>query len=423
MERNVLSGDALYQDVYEKYTKHLNPNLAKLMGFAGFGVEVRAEGCYIYDHEDRKYLDCLGGYGTFSFGHRNPKVVEAVKKQLDIMPLGGKAFFSQKAADLATRLAELAPGDLQFSFFCNSGTEAVEACLKMAKGASGKSKIVSTEGSYHGKTLGALATTGREKYRKKFEPLMPGVQFVPYGDVDALVAAIDDQTACVILEPIQGEGGIIVPPDGYLRAAREACDKHGAYLIFDEVQTGMGRTGYVFACNYEGVAPDMMTLAKAIGGGVMPLGVAMFTESIYQKVFGENPMAHTSTFGGNPLACAAGLAALDVLIDENLCERSTVLGERMLSGFQAIQAKYPDLLAAVRGRGLMVGVEFAMDEVGEVVVATLMKHGVCVAYALNNPRVLRFEPPLIMTEAEVDHAVASFEAGMAETQELLAMLV
>lgn len=423
MERESLTGDALYQDVYEKYTKHMNPNLAKLMGFAGFGVEVRAEGCYIYDHENRKYLDCLGGYGTFSFGHRNPKVVEAVKKQLDIMPLGGKAFFSQKAADLAERLAQLAPGNLQFSFFCNSGTEAVEACLKMAKGASGKSKIVSTEGSYHGKTLGALATTGREKYRKKFEPLMPGVHFIPFGDIEALKAAIDDQTACVILEPIQGEGGIIVPPDGYLQAAREACDQHGAYLIFDEVQTGMGRTGHIFACNYEGVAPDMMTLAKAIGGGVMPLGVAMYTEEIYQKVFGENPMAHTSTFGGNSMACAAGLAALDVLIDENLCERSRVLGNRMLAGFEKIQAKYPDLLAAVRGRGLMVGIEFAMDEVGEVVVATLMKHGVCVAYALNNPRVLRFEPPLIMTEEEVDHALTSFEAGMAETQELLAMLV
>ena len=423
MEPNAMERDALYQDVYEKYMNFINPNLAKLMGFGGFGVEMRAEGCYIYDHEGRQFLDCLGGYGTFSFGHRHPRIIDAVKRQLDIMPLSGKAFFGQNAANLAAKLAELTPGDLKVSFFCNSGTEAVEACLKLAKGATGRVKIVSTEGSYHGKTLGALAATGRAKYRKKFEPLMPGVEFVPYGDVEALVNAVDDQTACVILEPIQGEGGIIVPPDGYLRAAREACDKHGALLIFDEVQTGMGRTGYRFGCNHEGVAPDLMSLAKAIGGGVMPLGVAVYTEDVYNKVFGENPLAHTSIFGGNPLACAAGLEALAVLEEEGLAERSRILGERMLAGFRKIQAKFPELLADVRGRGLMIGAEFSMDEVGEVVVATLMKHGVCVAYTLNNPRVLRFEPPLTVSEEQIEKALAAFEDGLIETQALLALLV
>jgi putrescine aminotransferase len=414
--------DALYQDVYEKYTRYINPNLARLMGFAGFGVEMRGEGCYIYDQEGRQYLDCLGGYGTFTFGHRNPKVIEAVKRQLDEMPLSGKAFFNAQTANLAEKLAEIAPGDLKFSFFCNSGAEAVEACLKMAKGATQRIKIVSTHGSYHGKTLGALATTGREKYRKKFEPLMPGVEFVDYGSIEQLVNAIDDHTACFIVEPIQGEGGIIVPPDGYLRAAREACDRHGALLIFDEVQSGLGRAGYNFACEHEGVAPDMMPLAKAIGGGVMPLGVAMYTEDIYHKIFGDNPMAHTSTFGGNPLACAAGLAALEILTTENLGENSRVLGKHMLEGFQAIQAKFPDLLGEVRGRGLMIGVEFTMDEVGEVVVAQLMKHGVCVAYALNNPRVLRFEPPLVISLEQVNHALGAFEAGLQETADLLALL-
>ena len=385
--------DALYQDVYEKYMNFINPNLAKLMGFGGFGVEMRAEGCYIFDHEGRQFLDCLGGYGTFSFGHRHPRIIDAVKRQLDIMPLSGKAFFGQNAANLAAKLAELTPGDLKVSFFCNSGTEAVEACLKLAKGATGRVKIVSTEGSYHGKTLGALAATGRAKYRKKFEPLMPGVEFVPYGDVEALVNAV------------------------------EACDKHGALLIFDEVQTGMGRTGYRFGCNHDGVAPDLMSLAKAIGGGVMPLGVAVYTEDVYNKVFGENPLAHTSTFGGNPLACAAGLEALAVLEEEGLAERSRILGERMLAGFRKIQAKFPELLADVRGRGLMIGAEFSMDEVGEVVVATLMKHRVCVAYTLNNPRVLRFEPPLTVSEEQIEKALAAFEDGLIETQALLALLV
>ncbi|MEI7575333.1 MAG: aspartate aminotransferase family protein [Armatimonadota bacterium] len=416
-----MSADALYTDVYEKYTKYINPNLAKLMGFAGFGVEMRAEGCYIYDHEGRQFLDCLGGYGTFTFGHRNPVVIEAVKVQLDQIALSGKAFFTKQQADLAEKLAEITPGNLQFSFFCNSGAEAVEAALKLAKGATGRAKIVSTNGSYHGKTLGALATTGREKYRKKFFPLMPGVEFVNYGNTDALVQAIDDQTACVILEPVQGEGGIIVPPDGYLRAAREACDKHGALLILDEVQSGLGRTGYAFACNYEGITPDIMTLAKAIGGGVMPLGVTVYTEDIYNKVYGENPMIHTSTFGGNPLACAAGLAALSQLSPE-LIENSQRMGERMINGFREIQSRYPAILGDVRGRGLMIGIEFTEDEVGEVAVATLMKEGVCVAYALNNPRVLRWEPPLIINAEQVDHAVSALNTAMLEVQELLAVL-
>ena len=416
-----MSADALYTDVYEKYTKYINPNLAKLMGFAGFGVEMRAEGCYIYDHEGRQFLDCLGGYGTFTFGHRNPVVIEAVKAQLDQIALSGKAFFTKQQADLAEKLAEITPGNLQFSFFCNSGAEAVEAALKLSKGATGRSKIVSSNGSYHGKTLGALATTGREKYRKKFLPLMPGVEFVDYGDIDALVAAIDDQTACVILEPVQGEGGIIVPPDGYLSAAREACDRHGALLILDEVQSGLGRTGAAFACNHEGVTPDIMTLAKAIGGGVMPLGVAVYTEDIYNKVYGENPMIHTSTFGGNPLACAAGLAALSQLTPE-LIENSRAMGERMLNGFKEIQSRFPAILGDVRGRGLMIGIEFTEDEVGEVAVATLMKEGVCVAYALNNPRVLRWEPPLIINAEQVDHAIAALNTAMLEVEALLAVL-
>ena len=416
-----MSADALYTDVYEKYTKYINPNLTKLMGFAGFGVEMRAEGCYIYDHEGRQFLDCLGGYGTFTFGHRNPVVIEAVKAQLDQIALSGKAFFTKQQADLAEKLAVITPGNLQFSFFCNSGAEAVEAALKLAKGATGRAKIVSTNGSYHGKTLGALATTGREKYRKKFLPLMPGVEFVNYGDIEALVNAIDDQTACVILEPVQGEGGIIVPPDGYLKAAREACDKHGALLILDEVQSGLGRTGYAFACNHEGVTPDIMTLAKAVGGGVMPLGVTVYTSEIYEKVYGDNPMIHTSTFGGNPLACAAGLAALSQLTPE-LIENSQKMGERMLNGFKEIQSRYPAILGDVRGRGLMIGIEFTEDEVGEVAVATLMKEGVCVAYALNNPRVLRWEPPLIINAEQVDHAIAALNTAMLEVQELLAVL-
>ncbi|MEA2553923.1 MAG: putrescine aminotransferase [Fimbriimonadaceae bacterium] len=417
-----MDSDALFEDVLGKYSRHINPYLAKLQAFAGFGVETYAEGCYIYDHEGRKLLDCLGGYGTFAVGHRNPKVVEAVKKQLDSIALSGKAFFTKPAADLAERLAGIAPSGLEFCFFCNSGAEAVEAALKFAKGSTGRTKLVSTEGSFHGKTLGALSVTGREKYRKRFEPLIPGVVFVPYGDSDAAVKAIDSQTAAFIVEPIQGEGGIIVPPDGYLMEIRRACDKHGTLFIADEVQTGLGRTGRMFAVEWEGVNPDLMTLAKSLGGGVMPLGCCMGTDAIWTEVYGQNPLAHTSTFGANALACAAGIAALDVIEQEDLVSRSKVMGDVMLAGMQDLQSRHSDLISEVRGRGLMVGVEFAMDEVGELTVAQMLKRGLCVAYALNNPRVLRFEPPLIITEEQVHFAVDTLDAALVETKELLATI-
>lgn len=417
-----MDADALQEKVVEQYSNHVNPWLARLMNFAGFGVEVRAEGCYMYDQEGKKYLDCLGGYGVFGLGHRHPKVVQAVKDQLDQMPLSGKTFFSSKQGALAEKLAQISPGDLQYTFFSNSGAEAVEAALKFAKMATGRSKIVSTEGSYHGKTLGALATTGREKYRKPFLPLMPGVEFVSFGDSEAMANAIDDQTACVIIEPIQGEGGVHVAPDGYLQLIRNKCTQNGALMIADEVQTGMGRTGRLFGCDHDAVAPDILTLAKSLGGGVMPIGATLGTQAVWERVFGVNSLIHTSTFGGNPLACAAGLAAFEVIEEEGLVERAAKTGAFMTRALQEMADKH-DLVSQVRGRGLLIGVEFAIDEVGELVIAQLVKRGMVAAYTLNNPRVIRIEPPLIIEESEAAWAVETFDDAVSETAELLATLV
>jgi len=418
-----MDADALFADVVDKYSKHVNPYLAKLLQFAGFGVEMRGEGCYIYDQDGKQYLDCLGSYGCFSLGHRHPVVVAAVKDQLDNLALSGKAFFSKQGADLAAKLAEITPAGLDYVFYCNSGAEAVEAALKFAKGATGKSKIVSTVNSFHGKTLGALSTTGKEKYRKPFEPLLPGVVFVPFGDAEAAAREIDSDTACMIVEPIQGEGGIIIPPPGYLKALREACDRTGALLIIDEVQTLLGRTGKWFGSDHDGVSGDLMPMAKALGGGVMPIGAVMGTADIWEKIYGNNPLSHTSTFGGNPLACSAALATIKVMEDEGLVERSAKMGEIMKQGLAGVAAKHSDLVKEVRGKGLMIGVEFQMDEVGELVVAQMLKRGMCAAYTLNNPRVLRFEPPLIIDENQIAFAVETFEASVAETAEILAALV
>lgn len=415
-----MDGDALFAEVVDKYTEFVNPSLARLLSFAGFGVETHASGCYLYDQDDRAILDCLGGYGVFSLGHRHPRVVEAVKAQLDRMPLSGKAFFSKPQADLAEKLASITPGALRFSFFCNSGAEAVEGALKFAKGATRRPKILSTLGSFHGKTLGALSTTGKKSYREPFEPLMPGVEFVPYGDAQAMRNAVDGDTAAVIVEPLQGEGGIIVPPDGYLRAVREACDAHGALMIADEVQTGLGRTGKMFGCDWDGVAPDLMALAKALGGGVMPIGAVVGTQGVWEAIYGEKPLSHTSTFGGNPMACAAALAAIEVLESEGLLRNAQAMGELLLQLLSDVRSRHSDLLCDVRGRGLMIGVEFTQDEVGELVVAQMLKRGLCAAYTLNNPRVMRFEPPLIIDADQVRFAATTFGEAVAETAEMLA---
>lgn len=413
-----MNADALRASVVSDYSEHLNPGLAKLMQFAGFGVEVQAEGMYITDQDGRQYLDFLGGYGVFSLGHRHPDVLKAVVDQLQKQPLSSKTFFNPVQGALARRLSEVAPEGLQYTFFSNSGTEAVEAALKMARAATGRSGFVSTEGGYHGKTLGALSVTGREKYRKPYLPLVPGASFLPYGDLTAAEAAINETTAAFIVETVQGEGGVHVAPPGYLAGLRAACDRAGALLIADEVQTGLGRTGKWFGCDHEGVRPDLMTLAKALGGGVMPIGATMGTAAVWNKVFADNPLTHTSTFGGNPLACAAGLAVLDIMERDNLVERVATQGDRLQAALKEAFKDQP-LVAEVRGQGLLIGVEFAEDEVGELVIAQMMKRGVIAAYTLNNPRVIRMEPPFLVTDEQIDHAVNCLKESVAETADLI----
>ncbi|MEO7453812.1 MAG: aspartate aminotransferase family protein [Fimbriimonadales bacterium] len=406
-----------------KYAQYVNPGLAKLLDFAGYGVEMEAEGCYITDDAGKRYLDCLGGYGVFSPGHRHPKVVEAAKKALDTMPLSSKVFFSKQYADLAEKLASIAPGDLQFTFMCNSGTEAVEGALKMAKVYDHRPKVVSTVGGYHGKSMGALSATGKDNYREPFYPLIPEFCHVRYNDVDAMRSSVDDHTAAVIVETVQGEGGIHVPDAGYLPAVREICDAHGALLILDEVQTGFGRTGKMFGAEHTGVVPDIMTLAKGLSGGVVPVGAVMGTAAVWERAFGENPLLHTSTFGGNPLACSVALAAIEVIEEEGLAENSRVVGEHLIARLREVGAHFPAVFSEVRGVGLMIGVEFSMDDVAELTIAAMVKRNVVAAYTLNNPRVIRFEPPLIMTKEQADTAVDVFADAVAETEQLLAAVM
>ncbi|HET7263287.1 MAG TPA: aspartate aminotransferase family protein [bacterium] len=412
--------DRLVRDTLERYRHYLNPGLARLYRFGGTEtVEWEAEGCFVWDVHGRAYIDCACGPAIFNIGHRHPRVLAAVREQLDRIPMSVRTMPSAPQAELAERLGRLTPGDLQYSFFCNSGAEAVEGALKLARLATGRPGIVAMSDAFHGKTFGALSATGREHYRRPFEPLVPGFTHVPFGDLAALEAAVGPETAAVILEPIQGEAGVIVPPVGYLRAVRDLCDRRGILLIADEIQTGLGRTGRLFCVEHEDVTPDIMTVAKALGGGVVPIGAFVARPRLWDQ-FRRDPYLHSSTFGGNPLACRAAIATLDVLVEERLADRAETLGVRFLDRLRGVQARHPRIVRAVRGRGLMIGVEFTHSDYALLVSAEAGHRGVITFYTLNKPEVIRIEPPLVITSDLIDRAVDGIDGAVVEAERLLA---
>ena len=399
--------------------RHITPCLAGLLRVTGLDrVESHAEGPYVWDTTGKRYLDFLGLYGALNLGHRHPRVVEAVRAQLERMPMSVRVLVSEPTARLAAKLAEITPEGLEMVFFGNSGAEAVEAAIKLARAYTGKPGIVTTQGGFPGKTMGALSLTPKPEYQDPAKPLLPGVKAVPYGDLEALEAAIDEETAAVIVEPIQGEGGIRVPPDGYLKGVRELTREKGVLMIADEVQTGLGRTGKLFGVDWEEVAPDLMTLAKALGGGVMPIGACVGRREVFE-IFKQNPLFHSSTFGGNPLAAAAALAAIEVTLEENLPQRALEMGGYLMAGLKELKAQYPHLIEDVRGRGLMLGVEFTDADIGALVVAELAERGVITAFGLNNPKVVRLEPPLIIGKEHVDEALSAFSESLKATEKAL----
>jgi putrescine aminotransferase len=413
---------ALFDETYENYRTYVNPPLARVMKLSGSPVEVTGEGVEIVDHTGKRYLDFAGGYGVFTLGYRHPRVVAAVKAQLDVMALSGRTMFNPLQGRLAKRLAQLTPGDLQISFFANSGTEAVEGALKLARAATRRTKVVATIDAFHGKTLGALSASGSEIYRAPFAPLVPDVVHVPFGDLDALAREITGAAAFVV-EPIQAEGGVNVPPPAYLPGARALCDRAGALLVADEVQTGLGRCGALFACDLAGVVPDVMTLAKGLSGGVVPIGAVIARAAAWNAAYGHAPLLHTSTFGGNELACAAALAALDVLVDDDLATNARERGAALLAGARAIAARFPTVIADARGAGLLVGLELCHEGYAGAIIPELLKRGVTAAWTLNRQRVIRLEPALIVTADQIATALGALDEAVAVAAERLGALV
>jgi len=348
-------------------------------------------GSHVWDTDNNEYIDCMGGYGVALVGHRNERVVNAIKSQIDKVITVHSSFYNKTREEFLQTLIGAAPSGLSQVHLNNSGAESVEAAIKFARKFTGKKKMVAMKGSYHGKSMGALSLTFNPKYREPFQPLVEKVSFSPYGDVNALRDVVDKDTAFVILEPIQGESGIHVPPEGFLQEVRKICDENDSLLIFDEIQSGLGRTGSMWASEHWKTVPDIMWLAKGIAGGV-PMGVTLVRPDILAVMKkGE----HSSTFGGNPLACAAGTATLHALTQDGLIENAKSIGEKFSNGLEELKSKHP-IIREVRGKGLMIGVELKF-EVKDILMEVI-KNGLLLLYSGRN--ILRLLPPLVISEED-----------------------
>ena len=414
--------DWVVHESVEGFRDNVNPGFLeyrKSVSTDYTAVEWKDSGVHFTDIYGKDFIDCLGGYGIFNVGHRHPKVMEAVMNQMKRQALHSQELLDPLRAMLAKLVAAITPGDLQYSFFTNSGTESVEGALKLARLHSKRSGFIATIGAFHGKSLGSLSATSKYVFREPFLPLIPGFRHVPYGDADALEKEIasaeftGEDIAAVILEPIQGEGGVIIPPDDYFPKVREICNRHGVLLIADEVQTGMGRTGKMFGVEHYGVVPDIMCLAKSFGGGVMPIGAFVSTKEIWEEMT-PNPFIHTTTFGGNPVCCAAAIAAINVTLEERLPEQAKEKGDYFMPKLLNLMSKYKNICAEGRGRGLLIGMEFTSNEAGYEVAKGLFEHGVLVAGTLINAKTLRIEPPLTITKAELDKVLEALGKVFAE---------
>jgi predicted acetylornithine/succinylornithine family transaminase len=365
---------------------------------------VRGKGTRVWDLAGEEYLDFVSGLAVCNLGHCHPRVVKTIQEQAEKLIHVSNFYYIEPQIQLALLLCKHSFADKVF--FCNSGAEANEGALKLArkfaKEKAGKDRyeIITMERSFHGRTLATLTATGQEKFHKGYDPLMPGFKYVPFNDIGAVKKAIDSKTCAVMVEPIQGEGGVNCPSEGYLKALRELCDENGLLLIYDEVQVGMGRTGKLFAYEHEGVEPDILTLAKSLAGGV-PIGALLIKKGIADSF---KPGDHASTFGGNPLASAAGVAALTAILEEGMLDNCQKIGDYFLSKLEEIKKKFL-FVKEVRGKGLILGMELEMD--GGSVVKEMLKKKILINCTMGN--VLRFLPPLIVTKEEVDRVVKALE--------------
>ena len=398
----------------DDYRNRFGEHLAQTVPGRKELVVDQASGSTLRMADGRVMLDMTSGIAVANVGHCHPAVVEAVQRQVARyahVNVYGR-YVVPEQVEIVERLARVAPEGLDVAFLTSTGTEANEGALKLARKATGRPGFVAFERAFHGRTFGALSVTWKEEWRKPFEPLLPGVRFVPFDDVAAADAAIDLTVAAVIVEPIQGEAGVRVPSDDFLPALRRLCDERGALLICDEVQGAMGRSGKWYSFQHWDVVPDIVTLAKSLGGG-LPLGAILSRQDLF-ATFLDPPLSHLTTFGGNPVACAAAIAAFDVIEREGLIEQSARLGDYLIERLGSVQNQFPDRIADVRGKGLWVAFDVAPAESGQPVVKALEKRGILVGSMLNSAGTIRVAPPLVITASEIDTFIGALRAVFME---------
>lgn len=430
-EVNEAEGKQIIEESLFNFAEHFNKGwleYRKSVTEAGDWAvtEWTGSGAIFRDVLGREYIDCLGGYGLFDLGWAHPEVVAAVRNQLNRTPMPSQELIDPLRGVLARLMAQITPGDIKYSFFCASGTEAVEGAIKLAKMYTKKNGFIVAVKAFHGKTMGSLSMMGKADYRQPPGILYGGpVYHVPFGDADAVERQLDIckkvgiDIAAVLFEPIQGEAGAIVPPDDFWPRIRELTRHYGVLLIADEVQTGMGRTGKLWGVEHWNVVPDILSVAKSLGGGVMPISAFCSTEEIWQCMMYPNPFIHTTTTGGGALACSAAIAAIQVTLRDRLWEQAAAKGDYLMPKLQELAAKYPQIYHSITGKGLLIGQHFHDAEVGYKVAAGLFKRGVLVAGTLTSAHTIRIEPPLVITYEQIDEVLNRLADTLAEVSKTI----
>jgi len=416
----------IHDDAIRNFNENVNP------GWLEYRKSVSTDSAFIewtdsVDHfEDLngvQFIDCLGGFGIYTCGHRNPEILKTVQAQLATYALHSQELVDPLRGYLARLTALITPGDLQYCFFTNGGAEAVEMALKLARLATGGRWYISTVGAFHGKSMGAISMGGKGAYREDYVPLIQQVQHVEYGNADAMEAAIKnlqtvgEKVAGVIIEPIQGEAGVAIPPPGYLTKVREMCDKYGVAMIVDEIQTGMGRTGTLWRCEVEDVTPDIMTYGKAFGAGIMPITGIIARPKMWVEKLIDNPwILGSPTFGGNPLACAAAIGAIKYTLEYDIPQMCADKGKLFMDKLAELQKKYPTVLTTFRGAGLLICMEFPEAEVGYAVVKGMFSRHVMTAGTLVNAKTVRIEPPAVLSDESIQKVFLALDESLAEVK-------
>lgn len=409
------------EGIVNRFAQHVSSG--KVETFKMFGLDFvfgRREGAYVWDAtSDKELINCHCNGGVFNLGHRNPKIIAALTDSLKELDIGNHHFVSEQRATLAERLAELTPGDITYTVFGVSGGEAIDLAIKLARGYTGKLKIISALGGYHGHTGLALAT-GDEQYRQPFGPNPPGFIQVPFGDISALRQAIDDKTAAVIFETIPATSGMPIPPSDYFPQAKKLCVDNGVLLIIDEVQTGLGRTGKLWGIEHYDVVPDIMVIGKGLSGGIYPISATCFRKEL-ESFFHEHPFIHVSTFGGAELGCPVALAVLDESSRPEFLEHVHELADVFAWGFQELKTKHPTILVGLRQLGLMMGIEMVNEQCGPIMTKVCYDHGILSVYANNDRRVSQLLPPLNIDKETAYEILERLDAALKDTKEFLSL--